>query len=344
MSKNFVQTPEMKQLLMATVHPDWNVASQAKAKLANLLVAALTTPLKQGVMPGDNVSGIFAEEEFGPGVAPEYPLDFLTPGSEKNFVAYTIPNTGALPERHVEGSYLMVPTFEIGTSIDWSRKYARDARWPIVGRAMGVAQSALQRKKNNDGWHTILSAIVDRGLAVYDDAATAGLFTKRLVSLGKTVMRRNSGGNSTSVNQGKLTHIAISPEGLEDIRSWDLTQVDDVTRRQIFLAGEGEMSLTKIFGVTLMDLDELGVGQEYQKYFTNTLATSIGGSKLELAVGLDLSSNDSFVRPYRLQPGGQRIEMQPRVTLIEQNREGYFWREENGWSVLDNRRVIALYF
>jgi hypothetical protein len=91
----------------------------------------------------------------------------------------------------------MVPTYDVGASIDWALKYSRDARWDVVGRAMQVLEAMFVRKANDDGWHTILAAGVGRNLVVYDDAATAGLFTKRLVALMKTVMRRNAGGNST---------------------------------------------------------------------------------------------------------------------------------------------------
>jgi hypothetical protein len=39
----------------------------------------------------------------------------------------------------------------------------------------------------------------------------------------------------------------MSPESLQDIRSWDLTQVDEITRREIFVAGDSVNSLGKIF-------------------------------------------------------------------------------------------------
>ncbi len=336
----FKVNAEMSQLLRNTVSADPQVASAAKMELA----IALAMPLKKAVLFGDTHSFIFAEEEFQPGIAVEFPLDFVGPNNEGLYTAYTVPNTGKIPERHIEGDYLQVPTFDIATSIDWSRKYARDARWPVVARAYQVAESAIVRKKNNDAWHVILAAAVARGLAVYDDAAVPGFFSKRLISLGKTVMRRSTGGNSTSVGQGRLTHVALSPEGLEDIRSWDLTQVDDVTRREIFMAGDGESSLTQIFKTTLIDLDELGVGQEYQRYYTNVLAATLPSTKTELVIGLDLAAGDSFYMPYRVQPNGQRIEMQGDPTFIRQNREGYWWREEYGVAQLDSRRSLVLAF
>ncbi len=337
---DFDITPEMDKLLQTTVAADVNLANSAKVQLA----VALELPIKKGGIPGDTVSFIFEMPEFAPGISTEWPVDFISPGTEKNYVAYAVPNTGKIPQRHVEGNYVHVPTYDVATSLDWSRKYARDARWDILGRAFEVMEGCFTGKRNDDGWHTILSAGVNRGIVVYDDLATAGLFTKRVIALATTIMRRNAGGNSTSVNQGRLTHVALSPEGLQDIRSWDLTQIDDITRRQIFIGGEGEASLTKIFDVTLVSLDELGVGQSYQKYYTNVLSGTLAGSKTEIMVGLDLRKRDSFVMPWRKQPNGRLLELLPDPTLIRENREGYFARMEYGVGVLDARRVILLSF
>lgn len=323
-------TPEMDQLLRGTTAHE---PEKARASLRELS-KALTLPLRQGVMKGDIIAGIFEPIDFKNGGATEFPLDFLSPGSEKNFVAYTIPNVGRLPERHIEGDYVMVPTYDVGATIDWALKYARDARWDVVGRALQVLEASFVRKANADGWHTLLAAGKGRNLSVYDNLATVGLFTKRLVQLMKNIMRRNAGGNSTSLNRGKLTDLYLSPEALDDIRSWDLTQVDDVTRRQIFLAGE-EGGLTRIFNVNLHDLDEFGVAQEFQLYFTDTLGGSMPGSKEEIVVGLDLQNRDSFVMPVRAE-----VEIFEDLTFHRQRRAGMYGWGEHGFSVLDSRRVL----
>ena len=208
-------TPEMIELLRQSGNNQFETACAAQKELAK----ALTLPLRQGVLNGDTIGGIFEAVNFQPGTSVEFPLDFLAPGSEKDFVAYTIPSQGRIPERHVEGDFVMVPTYEVGSSIDFSLKYARDARWDIVGRALQVLEASFVRKMNDDGWHTILAAGVGRGLLIYDSAGTAGYFTKRLVALLKTSMRRNGGGNSTSINRGKLTDLYVSPEAMEDIRT-----------------------------------------------------------------------------------------------------------------------------
>lgn len=327
MAAKKVITPEMIELLKRAGSHNYEVAVAAQRELA----VALTLPLKQGVMNGDITSNIFEEIEFQPGASTEFPLDFLSPGTEGRFIAYTIPNVGRIPEKRVEGDYLMVPTYEVGASIDWALKYARDARWDIVTRATRVLEGMFIRKNNNDAFNTLVAAGKGRNLIPYDDAATAGLFTKRLVEIMKTTMRRNAGGNSTSVNQGKLTDLYMSPEAHGDIYSWDLTQLDDQSRNKVFNSPNG---LSSINGVNLHSIDELGVGQQFQLYYA-ALGGTMPASKPEIVIGLDLSSNDSFVRPLR-----ERVSIFEEPNFHRQRRAGLYAWAEGGWGVLDSRRIL----
>jgi len=321
-------------LIKRSGSPDKVEALSAQREIAK----ALEEPLRQGVLVGDVVTNIFQALTMDPGTTTEFPLDLLAPGEEDEHVAYTNPGHGRIPERQVEGDYVMVPTYSISSSIDYLLRYARDARWDVVARAAQVLEAGFVKKINDDGWHTILSAAVDRNILVYDSDAAAGQFTKRLVSLMKTVMRRNGGGNTASINRGRLTDIYLSPEGLEDIRNWGVDQVDEVTRREIYTAGEG--GITRIFGVNLHDLDELGQGQEYQEFFDSDLSGSLGpSSDVELVIGLDLQSNDSFLMPMK-----QQVQVFEDDTLHRHQKAGMYGWAELGFAVLDNRRVLAASF
>jgi hypothetical protein len=328
-TQKFTPSPELTELLKRSGSANREESLNANAEFAK----ALELPLRQGVLSGNILDGIFEAVQLAPGATPEFPLDFLSPGSERDFVAYTIPNHGYIPERHVEGDYVMVPTYDVGASIDYLLKYARDARWDVVGRAMEVLESQFVKKMNDDGWHTLLAAGVDRNIVVFDSDADAGQFTKRLVSLLKTVMRRNGGGNSASNNRGQLTDLYVSPEAMEDLRNWNVDQVDEVTRREIYTAADG--AINRVFGINLHDLDELGVGQEYQQFYSNTLSASMGGSDTEVVVGLDLRKRDSFIMPVR-----QEVQIFEDDTLHRQKRAGFYGWAEVGFAVLDNRRVL----
>ena len=299
------------------------------------LAQALELPLRQGVLIGDVLDGIFEKMAVEPGASVEFPLDLLAPGEENSHVAYTNPGHGRIPERAVEGDYVMVPTYTVASSIDYLLRYAREARWDIVGRAMQVLEAGFVKKMNDDGWHTLLAAGVDRNILVYDGDAANGQFTKRLISLLKTVMRRNGGGNTGSLRRGSLSDVYLSLEALEDIRNWGLDQIDEVTRREIYQAGDGDAVITRVFGVNLHDMDELGSGQEYQTFYSDQLAGTLQGSDSELIVGLDLAKNDSFVMPVK-----QEVQIFEDDALHRHQRAGFYGWAELGFAVLDNRRIL----
>jgi hypothetical protein len=332
-NRKFEPTPELTNLLVKSGSAHKEEALAANHEFAK----ALELPLRQGVLSGNILDDIFEPIQLAQSATPEFPLDFLAPGTEKDFVAYTIPNHGYIPQKHVEGDYVMVPTYDIGASIDYLLKYARDARWDVVGRAMEVLEAQFVKKMNDDGWHTLLAAGVDRNIVVYDTDANDGQFSKRLVSLMKTVMRRNGGGNSASNNRGMLTDLYVSPEAMEDIRNWGLDQIDEVTRREIYTAADG--TLNRVFGINLHDRDELGEGQQYQLFYENVLGGTLPSdetfTKVELVVGLDLRKRDSFIMPVR-----QEVQIFEDDTLHRQKRAGFYGWAEQGFAVLDNRRVL----
>lgn len=319
------------ELIKRTGSDDLQVAMAAQAEFAT----ALEMPLRQGILVGDIAGGIYERMVLEGNTTAEFPLDLLSPGDEIDHIAFTNPGHGRIPERAVEGDYVMVPTYGIAGTVDFLLRYARDARWDIVSRAINVMEAGVVKKINNDAFHTLLAAGVDRNILVYDADAAAGQFTKRLVSLMKVIMRRNAGGNSASVKRGRLTDVFMSPEGVEDVRNWGVDQLDEVTRREIYMSTEDGAPVTRIFGVNLHPIDELGESQEYQNYFTSELSGALGpNSDVELVIGLDLVNRDSFVMPIR-----EEFRIYPDPTFHRQQRQSYYGWAEMGFAVLDNRRV-----
>lgn len=338
MKKNkLFEKPDAATLAMIKATADENpeIRNNAQYEFAQ----AMQVPLREGVLYGDVLNGIFEHMEWPAGQQVEFPLDLIAPGEEDEFVAYTSPGEGYIPERRVHGNYVSIPTYQINNSIDWELKFARQANWNIVARALEVMAAGFVKKINNDGFHTLIAAAVDRNILVFDGDATAGTFTKRLVSLMKTVMLRNAGGNATSLNRGRLTDIFLSPEAIEDVRNWNIDQVDELTRREIYLASDDSERLTRIFGVNLHPMWELGVGAEYQAYFTGQLGGSLAASDEELVIGIDMSKRDSFLMPTTLP-----ISVFNDPNMHRSQEEGYYGWGEFGFGVLDNRRVIVASF
>lgn len=328
--------------LRATAHADAEVRGKAQRAFA----AELQWPLRQGVFDRDNLGGIYEKQVLAPGAQANYPLDFVKPGDEDQFIAFAMPKQGRVPERHVEGDELWVPTFNIANSIDWSLKYAKEARFDVIMRAIRVYEAGFVRKINSDGWRTILGAADGRGLVVTANGsapftgstlvptAAAGQFTKELISRMKTAMTRGAGGNG---NAGRLTDVYLSMEAMEDIRAWDVDEIDEFTRREIFVSKE--YGLAQIYGVVLHEMTEFGEGQEYENFVKTTLARShqtVNSVTLkEYCIGLDLSTMDSFVMPIR-----EELQTYEDPALYREQRAGIFGWMEHGFAVLDPRRVL----
>ena len=331
-----VKEEAYEALLMRCGSNDRNVALAAQTEFAQ----ALAGTLRQGVLVGDVVRNLYTQIPLGPGQHYlEYPLDILAPGEEDEYIAYTQPGTGRIPERHIEGDYVRVPTYKLANAIDWDLKFVQNVNYPVMNRIVEIFQAGFVKKINDDGWSVLISAAADRNILVYDADASAGQFTKRVVSLAKVAMRRNGGGNTGSVKRAKLTDIFGSPEMGEDVRNWGIDQLDDVSRHAIYVANDGDTVLTQVFGVNIHELDEFGEGQVYQAFYTDQLGASLEASDLELAIGLDMSNKDSFVMPVK-----QDVQVYNDDTMHRAQRQGIYGWAEVGFAVLDSRRVIAISF
>lgn len=334
--------PRAINALKATASSTEAVRSVAQQAFA----AELNFPLRQGIFDRDNLGAIYERQLLAPGAQANYPLDFIKPGDEKNFIAFTMPKQGRIPERHVEGDELWVPTFKIANAIDWDIRYAEEARFDVIMRAVRVYEAGFVRKINSDGWRTILGGADGRGLIVSAVGASAftgstivptpvaGQFTKELISRMRTTMVRGAGGNG---NAGRLTDVYLSMEAMEDIRAWDTTEIDEFTRREIFVSKE--YGLASVYGVVLHEMTEFGEGQEYETFLSTTLARShrtVASVALkEFCIGLDLSTMDSFVMPIR-----KELETFEDPTLYRQQRAGIWGIMEHGFACLDSRRVL----
>jgi len=326
-------TREQANVIVAQFQKVFSNDPVESAQAAREIITAVELPIRKTLLEGPILDGIYEPMDFTTNPNVRFPLDLLTPGDEDEFYAYVHPGEGYIPMKRVEADYLMVPTYQIANSIDCSRRFIRDANWPVIQRMLEVLEAGFFAKMNDDGWQTIISAGVDRNVIVNDPNAAAGQFTPRLITLLQTFMRRQGGGNSGTVDRAKLTDLYVSPEAMMDIRAWTLDLVPDIVRAQIYNSAETDE--TTIFGVRIKALDELGEAQEYQNYFANTLGGSMAASDVEIVVGLDRQRNDSFIHPVR-----EELMLFEDNLLHRRGLFGFYGHTEIGFAVLDSRRVL----
>lgn len=335
------------EVLKATASSD----PVSRAKAITEFFTAVQLPVRQAIFDGDNTTGIFTVTTLPPGVSPEIPTDVIAPGQEGDYRAFTNPGKGYIPAVMSSGKKFTLDTIGDANAVEWDLVHVRNVRWDIISRYMEALVAGFVKKQNDNCWHTLLAAVADRGLTVYDAGAEVGQFTKKLFSLARCAMLRNGGGNTTSMKKSRMTDIYMSCEGIEEILNWNLDQVPDSVRAQLYSMSGDDNTTLDILKVKLHEMREFGVDQEYQDYYVNTLGGDLvpiigsthTAADIEIAVALDLATRDSFVL----------LETQP-LELFQDGAEGstlhrsqkggaYGWREY-GCGVLDSRRVEALSF
>jgi len=342
---------EMQELFKATAAintPEGVAAYRAFA-------AALTTPILQAIERDSIMRKLFAVENLGPGAQASYPIaeDFELP-------VWVLPGLGYIAQNFIEGigEEVYVPTFTIDTSGDWKLTYARDSRIDIPQRAAEKAAKALSDYEEECGWRVILpaatSAFSGKGLLgsrpapIYEinPASTgAGYLSKELIN--KMIVGFKRIGRT-------LTDLYVAPEDAADIREWTDTDIDPVTRREIFQAA----GMGSIWNVNLNEVQHLGAtglyningaGSAYGKFIAtgnvynaytldNPNTTTANGTVDSLGetqiIGFDLSVNDSLVMPIR-----KAYEAHDDPTLLRVQKQGFFGWEEIGFACLDPRML-----
>lgn len=346
---------EMQELFAETA----NIHTPEGMAAYSAFAAALTTPILQKIELESIMRKLFTVERLGPGAQAAYPVaeDFEIP-------VWVLPGLGYAAQNFIEGigEEVFVPTFSINASADWKIDYARDSRIDIAQRAAARAAKDLANYEEECGWRVIMpsatSAFTGKGLLgsrpapIYEIAPAstgAGYFSKELLNKMMVGFKRIG---------RKLTDLYLSPEDAADIREWTETDIDPVTRREIFQAS----GMGSIWGVALHEIQHLGATGLYNingstaayGKFIATLADgvnsynaytldnpnvteadgTIGTLGETQIIGFDLSVNDSLVMPIR-----KEYEAHDDPTLLRVQKQGFFGWANIGFACLDPRML-----
>jgi hypothetical protein len=257
------------------------------------------------------------------------------------------------------GEDIYVPTFSINASADWKISYAQEGRIDIAQRAARKIATTIAEYEEECGWKVIVPGATTnftaagllpaRSAPIYEVAAGdngAGYLSKELINKMIVGMKR--------VDR-TLTDLYVSPEDAADIREWTDTDIDPVTRREIFQAA----GMGRIWNIQLHEINHIGgVGkfningstssfgvflangsENYNNYHldnpnvvdANGEITTAGETQI---FGFDTSVNDSLVMPIK-----QEWVSYEDSTLLRRQKQGIFGFETIGMALLDSRMV-----
>jgi hypothetical protein len=276
-------TPEQVELVKAMGSRDITVAREASEAFAAFIGPVVSKVLMQA----GTASAIYTDAPYDADDNPSLPLDLWFDQSQDYVTVWSQSVAGGLPSSSVEGfSELKISTYRLDAAVSFLKRYARTGRIDVVSKAVERMSNEVLVKQERNAWAVVLKALAEaktpavgtnNGVAGGQiiNSATAGTFNlgdlNSLMTLVKRINTSYAGGTTT--DSFGLTDLFISPEIKGDIRAFAYqpftttgtagTNLPDGVREEIY-RGSGAQEL---YGVTLHELVELGVGAKYNALF-----------------------------------------------------------------------------
>ena len=383
------RTDEQVELIKALASKNREVAYDAQVALAEFIGPVLAEVINNA----PTVSNLFTSLQFNAEDNPSIPLDLYYDIFDEDYIkVYSQSVAGGLPQNIVQplASELKIATYRLDSAVAFDKKYAAKSRLDVVSKSFTrVAQEVLLKQERTSA-NLLMTALANASTGnsataadnyhVFRSAAKGRFVLNDLNKLFTKIKRINAsfvGGTPSGARRG-LTDLIVSPEIIEEIRGMAYNPINtkgsavvaastsntagngpiaatDEIRNQVF----SQAGLPEFFGVSIMEILELGVGKKFNTIFTavdnntayadNYAINSNGGtaqaiqSDEQILVGLD-RSRDSLIRAVAVDSDtGSEFNLQADDQYtIRQGKIGYFGALEEGRMVLDNRALVGL--
>ena len=274
------------------------------------------------------------------------------------------------------------------SAVSITKKYARQARLDVVSKLVERMSQEVLVKQETNAWAVALNALANASTSSVTassvgitglkagshviPAATESTFQladlNKLMTLNKRINQSWAGGTPDAAYSAGITDLYVSPEVKEQVRAFAYQPMNtrhgavtssgassvalpDSVRSEIY----NNAGTSEIFGVNIVELNELGVGQKYNTLFDEFDSGNVGphssagtadsftGSDDELLVGVD-NSKGAFVRALaQNSDSGASFTAQPDDQYVQrQEKLGFYGALEEGRVCIDSRAVVGL--
>lgn len=378
MKLKFKNTPEQVELIKAMGSKRPETSREATEAFA----AFIGPVIQQVLLQADTASAIYSNVEFDEDDNPSYPLDlFYEQRNADNYVTTWSQNmAGGLPSSQVSGAQeLKIQTYRLDSAVSFMKKYARRGRLDVVSKAVERMAQEILVKQERNAWAVVLKALAEGtaatastpGSHIVNQVGSTALFNLDILNAMITKSKRMnssfaSGSPAVPYSEG-VTDLYVSPEVKQDIRAMSYSPLgnnaaaslpEDIKSGAYKAAG-----IANIFGINIVDMLELGVGQKYNTlYETFSDAGTESGAVLggtnaagaaattafndssshEVCVGVD-ASRDALIRPVaRNSETGSTFTALPDDQYSQRaDKTGFYGSVEEGRVCIDARVLIG---
>ena len=367
------RTPEQIELIKAMASKNRAVASEAQTALAEFIGPVLAEVINNA----PTLSNLFTVFQFNKDDNPSIPLDLYYDVTAEDYITvYSQSVAGGLPQNQVlpTVSEMKIATYALDSALSFDKRYAAKSRMDVISKTFTRMAQEILFKQEKTSANLILAALAGattNGKRHVQRATSNGRFLladlNELFTLAKRINTSWLKGTPESRSSRGITDIIVSPEVVQELRAMAYnpintkgspaggTPTDGITAPDdMRTAIYNSAGIPEFYGVSIMEINELGRGQRFNTIFGNvagstSFANAAGTSTAaftaaneEILIGID-RTRESLIRAVATDSdtGSEFNLIADDQYSIRQNKIGYFGGLEEGRMVLDTRALVG---
>lgn len=383
------RTAEQVELVKAMASKNREVAYEAQAALGDFIGPVLAEVIAQA----PTLSNLFTSLQFNSEDNASIPLDLYHDITDEDYIQIWAQNApGGLPTNQVAPvqQELKFTTYKLDSALSFDKRYAARSRMDVVSKTFTRMAQEILLKQDKTSASIILSALgnaVTNGYSHVVPSVQNDRFLladlNKLFTLCKRIATSWAGGTPADRRGRGITDLIVSPEIVEEIRGMaynPINTVSNVTHSDGaggVVKGGGDIAGTEalrervfnsagipeFYGVSIMEIHEMGIDQKWNKLFKNVSAdhitssatgapsgiTNLSGnlgfddSKDEVIIGVDLS-RESMIRAVATDSeSGSEFDLVVDDQFVSRSQKiGYYGSLEEGRMLLDDRVLTGI--
>lgn len=369
------RTPEQVELVKAMASKNREVAFEAQAALGDFIGPVLAEVVNQA----PTVSNLFTTLQFNSEDNASIPLDLYHDIGDEDYVQIWSQNApGGLPTNHVapRQQEMKFTTYRLDSAVSFDKRFAARSRMDVVSKTFTrIAQEILlkQEKTSASMIMTALANASTNGIDHVMRAHTKGRFLladlNKLFTKIKRINTAWTGGTPADRRGRGITDLIVSPEIVEEIRGMAYNPINtkgdntdipgtDTMRESVF----NSAGIPEFYGVSIMEINEMGVGQKYNDLFDlvsqtadaggdkdygaygdGTAATTFDEATEQVILGVDLSRESMLRAVATDSETGAEFDLVVDDQFVSRSQKiGYYGSLEEGRMILDDRVLTGL--
>jgi len=365
------RTPEQIELVKAMASRNRTVAYEAQVALAEFIGPVLAEVINNA----PTISNLFTSLQFNADDNPSIPLDLYYDINDEDYVkVYSQSHAGGLPTNQVlpTASELKVATYSLDTAVSFDRRYAAKSRMDVVSKTFTRVAQEILAKQETTSASLVMGSLADAETNstkhVRASSTTSGKRfllddINKMMTLSKRINGSFLGGTPAAGQARGITDLIVSPEVVEELRSMAYNPINTKGSPAGGTASDGiaatdelrnavynSAGLPEFYGISIMEILELGVGKKFTSLFSTAAGSTNYGAAGDgqwdttddIVVGLD-RSRESLIRAVAVdsENGGEFNLIADDQYSIRQQKIGYFGSLEEGRMVLDDRALVG---